>query len=46
MDEINGIKDGHNHPLIHPIRYASKIYIEKSIALSNDTCKRAGYGCA
>ncbi|HJH31427.1 MAG TPA: DNA topoisomerase [Methanosarcinaceae archaeon] len=31
----NGKKDGHDHPPIHPIRYASKTDIEKAIALSD-----------
>ncbi len=31
----NGKKDGHDHPPIHPIRYASKTDIEKTINLSD-----------
>lgn len=31
----NGKKDGHDHPPIHPIKYASKADIEKTINLSD-----------
>ncbi|MCD4815800.1 MAG: DNA topoisomerase, partial [Methanosarcinales archaeon] len=35
ITSINGKKDGHDHPPIHPVHYVSKTDIEKAIALSN-----------